>query len=257
MHLGGLVLSLLFLAGGARRSYRIADFHQDAQQQDTSLANRAEVALQAQEALIPRGLGRGVFHRTGLQPHRAAPSSLHPWFHQAASGPDESRLPAKSPLEAMQGAMVGALAAGALAAGVVHPLAAQADTQAAAPVVLKAGATESERYLAASDAVASAKRLTDAAESQLSAAKANLFDLEIKLYTSELDKALKGLEAAQNYLKAADKLEADYAEKSVKAVADADKSSAKIVKAAKDTQEKSEKVLKDVEKPKKSEETKK
>jgi len=54
MHLRGLVLYLLCLAGGARRSVRISDSHQDVQHQNSTLANGLEVSAVARAALIPR-----------------------------------------------------------------------------------------------------------------------------------------------------------------------------------------------------------
>jgi len=82
MHLRGLVLFLLCLAGGARRSVRINDIQQDAQQQDNTLASELEVSAGAQEALIPGGSGTSVFRRAGTRAgalskeskNRAAPS---------------------------------------------------------------------------------------------------------------------------------------------------------------------------------------
>merc|ERR1740122_324382 len=62
MHLRGLALFLLCLAGGARRSIRINDSHQNAQQQNIMLADGLEVSAEAQEALIP-----GTFKTGGLR----------------------------------------------------------------------------------------------------------------------------------------------------------------------------------------------
>jgi len=94
MHLRSLVLFLLFLPGGARRSIRIYGSHHDAQQQNSTLANSLEVWAEEREALIPGGFGMGFFRRAGphadafqedykqagrraehLESHRAAP-----WF---------------------------------------------------------------------------------------------------------------------------------------------------------------------------------
>jgi len=142
MHWRGLVISALFLASCARRSIRIHDSHHDVQQEDTSLANGLEAAIEAREALIPRVMRsdilRGVRQQVGasregstqdgwpgghLERYRDAPSR----FRQAVSGPDEGPSPPKSPVEVMQGAMVVALAAGTLAAGAVQPFAANAN----------------------------------------------------------------------------------------------------------------------------------
>jgi len=60
MHLCGLVLFLLCLAGGARRSTRINDSHQDTQQQSNMLDDSLEVSAEAREALIPGGLRTGL-----------------------------------------------------------------------------------------------------------------------------------------------------------------------------------------------------
>jgi len=67
MHLGGLVLFLFFFPGGARRSIRIDDSRDDAQQQDNTLANRLEVSAEAREAYIPGGYMSRIFHRAGPQ----------------------------------------------------------------------------------------------------------------------------------------------------------------------------------------------
>lgn len=66
MHSCGLVVSLLILPGVARRSTRIRDSHQYAQQQQTELANGLEVSAEAQEALIPGGVGTGMTRRSAL-----------------------------------------------------------------------------------------------------------------------------------------------------------------------------------------------
>jgi len=65
MHLRGLVLLLLCLAAGARRSMRINDAHQDAQQQNT-LANGLEVSADSREAFIPGGSFRFAGPRAGV-----------------------------------------------------------------------------------------------------------------------------------------------------------------------------------------------
>jgi len=53
MYLRGLLLCVLCLPGGARRSMRIAESHQDAQQLGNMLANDFKVSAEAREALIP------------------------------------------------------------------------------------------------------------------------------------------------------------------------------------------------------------
>jgi len=86
MHLRGLVLSVLLLPGGARRSFRIRNSHQYAQQQHTKLANGLEVAAETQEASIPGGFGTGVSRRAALRavagaalsPRRALAAVLPP-----------------------------------------------------------------------------------------------------------------------------------------------------------------------------------
>jgi len=65
MHLRGLVLLLLCLAAGARRSMRINDAHRDAQQQNT-LANGLEVSADSREAFIPGGRFRAAGPRAGV-----------------------------------------------------------------------------------------------------------------------------------------------------------------------------------------------
>jgi len=119
MRLHVLVLFLLFLPGGARRSIRIVDSHDGAQQQNNTLADYLEVSTQAQEALIPRGFATGVLRRASLragalpegakqagrqsghlESHRAAT-----WLRfgprraevtlQAAAAPEEDQLPSK------------------------------------------------------------------------------------------------------------------------------------------------------------------
>jgi len=70
--LRGLVLFLLCLAGGARRSMRIKDSHQDTQQQNSMRANELEVSVEAREELIPGGFVTGS--QTGAS--RAVPEMM-------------------------------------------------------------------------------------------------------------------------------------------------------------------------------------
>jgi len=64
MHLRGLAFFLLCLAGGARRSMRINDSHQDAQQNNVR-TNGLEVSAEAREVLIPGGSGTGALRHAG------------------------------------------------------------------------------------------------------------------------------------------------------------------------------------------------
>jgi len=65
MHSRGLVILLLFLPGGARRSIRIDESHHGAQQQNNALANGLESSAESQETLIPGGSSMSVFRRAG------------------------------------------------------------------------------------------------------------------------------------------------------------------------------------------------
>jgi len=67
MHLRGLVFFLFSFPSEARRSIRIDDSRDNAQQQDNMLANRLEVSAGAREALIPGGFGPRILHRAGPQ----------------------------------------------------------------------------------------------------------------------------------------------------------------------------------------------
>jgi len=67
MRLRGLVFLLLCVIGGARRSMRINDSDQDAQQHNNTLTNGLEVSAAAREALIPGGVRAHVVHHAGLQ----------------------------------------------------------------------------------------------------------------------------------------------------------------------------------------------
>jgi len=65
VHFRGLVLSLLFLLGGARRSMRINDSQQDAQKQYNSLTNGLDASAESKWVLIPAGLRAQVVRRAG------------------------------------------------------------------------------------------------------------------------------------------------------------------------------------------------
>jgi len=67
MHLNGLAWFLVFFLGGARRRTRINEFRDDAQRQDSTLANQLDVSAKAREALIPEVSGTRVVRRTGPQ----------------------------------------------------------------------------------------------------------------------------------------------------------------------------------------------
>jgi len=158
MHLRGLVLFLLYLPGGARRSIRIEHSHHNAQQRDKTLGNGFEVSVEARETLIPGGSGMGLGIKT-LYPGsstRAGPeaSSLrdgskqdgrragHSEPHRVArrfrfgpgraevalradSSPEEYQLPPKKESKSRRAA----LASGAsLAAAVLAPGHARADS---------------------------------------------------------------------------------------------------------------------------------
>jgi len=80
MHLCGLVLLVLFLLGGARRSTIIVDFRHDVQQQDNTLVNRTEVSAGAREAFIPLGVHRAGPRAGGLRYGRPGPSRYEPYI---------------------------------------------------------------------------------------------------------------------------------------------------------------------------------
>jgi len=113
MYLRGLVLFLFFLLGGARRSIRIDESRDDAQEDDT-LVNRLEASAEALEVWIPGDLPARVSYRAGpragalrerskqngrgvevLGPHRGAPLFRYGPRRakvalQAASGPERN-----------------------------------------------------------------------------------------------------------------------------------------------------------------------
>lgn len=106
-HFCGLVLSLLLLPGGARRSIRIHEFQDGAQRQSNTLSNRLEVSDATREALIPGAgvarnfRGEGALRELSKQRGKVA--------LQAASGPEEKdskgETPAEEPVEAEAEAM--------------------------------------------------------------------------------------------------------------------------------------------------------
>jgi len=67
VHLRVLLLFPLLHHCVARRSIRIDGSHHDTLQQDHTLAKSVGVSAEAREALIPGGLGKGVFDRAGQQ----------------------------------------------------------------------------------------------------------------------------------------------------------------------------------------------
>merc|ERR1740129_949168 len=67
MRLRGLVLFLLCLAGGARRSVRINDSFNDAQQQLNTFIKTRQVSADARQASFPRGLMKALLRRSGPQ----------------------------------------------------------------------------------------------------------------------------------------------------------------------------------------------
>jgi len=81
MHLRGLVFLLPCLAGGARRSARMNDSHQHAQQQNSMVADGLEESAEAQGALIPGFPQRGVLR--GADPQMGA-WSKEPNYHRFA-----------------------------------------------------------------------------------------------------------------------------------------------------------------------------
>jgi len=106
-HLRVLVLVLLCLSSGARRSVRINDSHQYAQQQNSMLANGLEVSAVARDALIPGSVGTGVFRHAGPQA-RAVPEGYkyagrraeHHEPHRAARRAKDSLMADSDPKKA-------------------------------------------------------------------------------------------------------------------------------------------------------------
>jgi len=74
INLCGLIILSLFLPGDARRSFRIQDSRNDAQQQHKMLTKDYDVLAEGKDALIPAGLKKPLFHKgEKLLPQRNAP----------------------------------------------------------------------------------------------------------------------------------------------------------------------------------------
>jgi len=78
MHSRGLVLFLLYLASGARRSTRVSDSHQETQQQNSIFANGLEASVEWQEAFTPGGLFRRAAERDMVHNTPMASMFKHP-----------------------------------------------------------------------------------------------------------------------------------------------------------------------------------
>jgi len=102
MFLRGLVLSLLFLACGARRSTRIDDSRDTAQRQHNTLANRLEVSVETQDALLPGGLRTHAFRRGGPQAGASKMAGIREPLVRPGSQRAKVALQAASGLEADQ-----------------------------------------------------------------------------------------------------------------------------------------------------------
>lgn len=113
MHLRDLAFLALFLPSVGRRSMRINEFLNDAQQQNSTVASHVDVSAEAREVLIPGSSGTRVARRAGLQggalragsqqddlrPGHIAPHRVAPWIRfgprhskvalQADSSPEE------------------------------------------------------------------------------------------------------------------------------------------------------------------------
>jgi len=70
-HLCRVVLLLLFLPGGARRSIRVGESHHVAQQQSNTVVDELVVSGESQEALIPGGLETGFLRRGAARAAKA------------------------------------------------------------------------------------------------------------------------------------------------------------------------------------------
>jgi glyceraldehyde 3-phosphate dehydrogenase len=88
MHLRVLVLFLLCLAGGARRSVRINDVHQGAQQQINTLTNGFEASGKVLEALVPGSAWRGALRHGARRPVKSARSMRSAGVTQMSTNPD-------------------------------------------------------------------------------------------------------------------------------------------------------------------------
>jgi glyceraldehyde 3-phosphate dehydrogenase len=88
MHLRGLVLFLLCLAGGARRSVRINDFHQGSQQQINTLANGLEASGKVREALVPGSAWKDALRHGARHPIKSARAMRRAGVTQMSTNPD-------------------------------------------------------------------------------------------------------------------------------------------------------------------------
>jgi len=94
MHLRGLVLLLLCLAGCARRSMRFNNSHQGVRRQNSTLANGLEVSAEAREALIPGAFWTDTFRRAGPQTTALSKESKYraaPLFRRSRFGPRRAK----------------------------------------------------------------------------------------------------------------------------------------------------------------------
>lgn len=77
LRLRGILLFQLCLVGGGRRSMRINDSRQAAQQHNNMVANGFEVSAEVRGELIPGGFGTSVFHRAGQRRNKDTHMALH------------------------------------------------------------------------------------------------------------------------------------------------------------------------------------
>jgi len=90
MHLQGLVLFILSLAGAARRSIRIDDSHHDSQQQSSTLTKTFEMSAGGREAFLPTVLPTALFRRQGLQADTMQAGDRRRLHRRAPHGQPES-----------------------------------------------------------------------------------------------------------------------------------------------------------------------
>lgn len=67
MHLRAVALSVSFLLGAARRSYRVGETYFHAQQQTSTLSENLELSAEELDAFLPRAFGRVPLRRAGPQ----------------------------------------------------------------------------------------------------------------------------------------------------------------------------------------------